>query len=87
MAVIGDAGWMSVWATIFDPVTKPDLRHFKTDQREEAQAWLHESEPHLTRSSTAQTARYSLGNREMMVPGARKLLGFLAAARESPGIT
>jgi len=43
MAVVGDAGWMSVWATIFDPVTKPDLRNFKTDQGEAALAWLRES--------------------------------------------
>ena len=43
MAIVGDAGWMLVWATIFDPVTKPDLRNFKTDQREEALAWLREA--------------------------------------------
>ncbi|MGB3564816.1 MAG: STAS/SEC14 domain-containing protein [Thermoanaerobaculia bacterium] len=43
MAIVGDAGWLSVWATIFDPVTKPDLRNFKTDQREAALAWLRES--------------------------------------------
>ena len=43
MAIIGDAGWMSVWATVFDPVTKPDLRRYNTDQAEEALAWLREA--------------------------------------------
>jgi len=40
MAVVGDAGWMAIWAKVFDPVTKPDLHHFSSDQHDEALSWL-----------------------------------------------
>ena len=40
MAIVGDAGWMAIWAKVFDPVTRPDLRHFGSDQSDEALAWL-----------------------------------------------
>lgn len=40
MAIVGDAGWMAIWAKVFDPMTKPDLRQFGSDQRDEAIAWL-----------------------------------------------
>jgi hypothetical protein len=40
MAVVGDAGWMAIWAKVFDPVTGPDLRHFSSDQGDAALAWL-----------------------------------------------
>jgi hypothetical protein len=43
MAIIGDAGWMTVWATVFDPVTKPHLRPYNTDQGKEALACLREA--------------------------------------------
>ncbi len=43
MAVVGDAGWMAIWAKVFDPVTRPDLRHFSSEQRDEALAWLQET--------------------------------------------
>ena len=40
MAIVGDAGWMDVYVTLVDPITKPDLKHFSTSEREEALAWL-----------------------------------------------
>jgi hypothetical protein len=40
MAIVGDAGWMDVYVTLMDPITKPDLKHFSTSEREEALAWL-----------------------------------------------
>jgi hypothetical protein len=42
MAIVGDAGWMGLYAKIVNPVTKPDIRHFTTDQRDEAIAWIQE---------------------------------------------
>ena len=40
MAIVGDAGWMDVYVTLMDPITKPDFKHFSTSEREEALAWL-----------------------------------------------
>ncbi len=40
MAVVGDAGWMGIYAKIVDPITKFDVRHFTLEQRAEAIAWL-----------------------------------------------
>ena len=40
MAIVGDAGWMDVYATIVDPITKFDVKHFNMDQKEEAIAWM-----------------------------------------------
>jgi hypothetical protein len=40
LAIVGDAGWMELYAKIIDPITKPDIRHFSTEQKEEAVAWL-----------------------------------------------
>ena len=40
MAIVGDAGWMAIWAKVYGRVTKPDLRQFGSDQRDEAIAWL-----------------------------------------------
>lgn len=42
MAVVGDAGWMGIYARIVDPITKFDLRHFTTEQQDEAIAWIRE---------------------------------------------
>lgn len=40
MAIVGDAGWLDVYAKIIDPLTKPDIKHFTTQQRDEALAWV-----------------------------------------------
>jgi len=40
MAVVGDAGWMGIYAKIVDPVTKFEVKHFTLDQHDEAIAWL-----------------------------------------------
>jgi len=42
MAIIGDAGWMEVYAKIVDPITKFEIKHFTLDQKEEAIAWMEE---------------------------------------------
>jgi hypothetical protein len=42
MAIVGDAGWMGLYAKIVDPITKPDIKHFTTDQRDAAIAWIRE---------------------------------------------
>lgn len=40
MAIVGDSGWMDVYAKIVDPITRFDVRHFTLEQREEAIAWI-----------------------------------------------
>jgi len=40
MAVVGDAGWMGIYAKIVDPVTKFAVKHFTLDQHDEAIVWL-----------------------------------------------
>ena len=40
MAIVGDARWMGIYAKIVDPITKPEIKHFTTDQRDDALAWL-----------------------------------------------
>ena len=40
MAIVGDAGWLDLYARIVDPITKADIKHFTSDRREEALAWL-----------------------------------------------
>ena len=42
MAIVGDAGWMGIYAKLVDPITKFDIRHFTTEQRDEAAAWIQE---------------------------------------------
>ena len=42
MAIVGDAGWMGIYAKLVDPITKFDIRHFTTEQRDEATAWIRE---------------------------------------------
>ena len=42
MAIVGDAGWMDVYAKIVDPITKFEVKHFTVDQKEEASAWITE---------------------------------------------
>lgn len=50
MAVVGDARWLSIWARVFDPLTKPELRHFDSRHADEALAWLREGWPAHTRA-------------------------------------
>ena len=40
MAIVGDAGWLDVYAKIVDPITKFDVRHFTREQQEEAITWI-----------------------------------------------
>lgn len=42
MAIVGDAGWMDIYAKIVDPITRFDVKHFTSEQKEEAVAWLRE---------------------------------------------
>lgn len=42
MAIVGDAGWMDVYAKIVDPLTKFDIKHFTLDQQEQAKTWVSE---------------------------------------------
>ena len=42
MAIVGDAGWMDIYAKIVDPITKFEVKHFTVDQKEEAIAWMKE---------------------------------------------
>lgn len=40
MAIVGDAGWMGIYAKIIDPITKADIKHFTMEQRDDAIAWI-----------------------------------------------
>ena len=40
MAIVGDAGWLELYAKVIDPITKPDIRHFGTADKDAALAWL-----------------------------------------------
>jgi len=42
MAIVGDQRWLAAYTTIFDPITKPDMRHFKTEERAAAIDWIRE---------------------------------------------
>ena len=42
MAIVGDQRWLGAYTKIFDPITKPDLRHFTSDEKDDAQAWIRE---------------------------------------------
>ncbi|MGI9308131.1 MAG: STAS/SEC14 domain-containing protein [Gammaproteobacteria bacterium] len=40
LAVVGDAGWMALYAKIVDPITRFEVKHFTIEQRDEAIAWI-----------------------------------------------
>ena len=40
LAIVGDRGWLGIYEKLVDPVTRFDIRHFTTDQADEALAWL-----------------------------------------------
>lgn len=42
MAIVGDSGWMDVYAKIVDPITRFEVKHFTSEQKEEAVIWLNE---------------------------------------------
>ncbi|MFW2404290.1 MAG: STAS/SEC14 domain-containing protein [Gammaproteobacteria bacterium] len=42
MALVGDAGWMEIYAKLADPITKAEIRHFTLDQSEAAKNWIWE---------------------------------------------
>ena len=40
VAIVGDQRWMAIYTTVFDPIMKAELRHFKTDEKDAAAAWM-----------------------------------------------
>jgi SpoIIAA-like len=42
MAIVGDQRWIGAYTKIMDPITKPDLRHFTSEQVADARAWIRE---------------------------------------------
>ena len=40
MAIVGYSGWMDIYAKIVNPITNFDVKHFTSDQKEEAIAWI-----------------------------------------------
>ena len=42
MALVGDAGWMEIYAKLVDPITKAKIRHFTLERAEEAKNWVWE---------------------------------------------
>ena len=42
LAIVGDQRWLALYTAIFDPITRAELRRFKTDERGEAAAWIRE---------------------------------------------
>jgi hypothetical protein len=40
MAIVGDAGWLAVYAKTVDPIMKPDIKHFPLADKDAALAWL-----------------------------------------------
>ena len=39
-AVVGDKRWVEIYLKIADPLTPPQLRHFSSDEKDAAFAWL-----------------------------------------------
>jgi len=42
MALVGDQRWLGVYTAIVDPITKADIKHFKSDEKDAAAAWVRE---------------------------------------------
>ena len=42
IALVGDAGWMEIYAKLVDPITKAEIRHFSLDDSEQAKNWVWE---------------------------------------------
>ena len=42
VAIVGDQRWLSAYTAIFDPITKADIRNFKSEDRAAARAWIQE---------------------------------------------
>ncbi|THB76115.1 MAG: STAS/SEC14 domain-containing protein [Desulfobulbaceae bacterium] len=40
--IVGDAAWMDIYAKIVNPITRYDVKHFPSDQKEAARSWLME---------------------------------------------
>lgn len=40
VAVVGDAGWLDWYTRIINPITKADIRHFNTEDRQAAIDWV-----------------------------------------------
>ena len=44
MALVGDQGWLGIYAKLFDPITRMEIRHFLENEADAAIAWLRESD-------------------------------------------
>lgn len=40
MAIVGDQRWLDLYQAIINPITKMEIQHFKTDQRDAALTWI-----------------------------------------------
>lgn len=40
LAIVGDHGWLGIYEKIADPITRFDIRHFTTDEADDALTWL-----------------------------------------------
>lgn len=40
IAVVGDQGWLDIYAKIVDPITRFEVRHFTMEERQEAIDWV-----------------------------------------------
>ena len=42
IAIVGDQRWLTAYTIIFDPMTRADIRNFKSDDRAAALDWIRE---------------------------------------------
>lgn len=42
IAIVGDQRWLTAYTVIFDPITKADIRNFKSDDQAAARTWIQE---------------------------------------------
>ena len=40
MALVGDKAWMGLYEKVINPITQCEIRHFSTEERDAALAWL-----------------------------------------------
>lgn len=40
MALVGDQRWLRLYTAVFDGITKTELRHFGSDQKDQAWVWI-----------------------------------------------
>ena len=42
MAIVGDQRWLGAYTKIVNPITKTDIRHFPSEEKNDAIAWIRE---------------------------------------------